>query len=61
MLLAMNSNNQSVFEDIMEALHEIEEHQEGKIKLNSNTVIIPSEETEAHQAPEKARTFAYDL
>ena len=43
------SDNKTVFDDIMEALHEVEEHQKGNIKLKSNTLIVPDEEVGAHQ------------
>ena len=37
-------NTQSVFEDLMEALHEVEEYQKGNITLQSNTVTVPDKE-----------------
>lgn len=37
----MVDNNNTVFDDIMEGLHEIEEHQKGNIELRSHTVAIP--------------------
>lgn len=36
----MTENNE-IFNDIMEALHEVEEHQKGNIKLRSQVVEIP--------------------
>ena len=42
-------NDASVFEDIMEALHEVEQHQKGKLKLRSNTVRLSDDEIEAEQ------------
>ena len=45
----MMSDNSTVFDDIMEGLHEIEEYQKGNIKLRSHTVSIPDEELEIHQ------------
>ena len=40
----MNSNK--VFDDLMEALNEVEEHQKGNIKLKSTFASIPDEEIE---------------
>jgi len=34
----------TVFDDIMEALHEVEEHQKGNIKLKSTIVPLPPDE-----------------
>ena len=42
-------DNNTVFDDIMQALHEVEEHQKGNIQLNSNIVSIPDDEIEANQ------------
>ena len=33
----------TVFDDIMHALHEVEEHQKGNKQLNSNIVSMPDE------------------
>jgi hypothetical protein len=35
---------QNLFDDIMEALHEVEEHQKGNIKLRSTVVTLPPDE-----------------
>jgi hypothetical protein len=39
----MNENN-SVFDDLMEALYEVEEYQKGNVKLKSHKVTIPDDE-----------------
>ena len=36
-------NNADVFNDIMEALHEVEEHQKGALQLKSDIVEIPDD------------------
>ena len=41
--------SQSVFEDLMEALREVEEYQKGNITLRSNVVTVSDEEIEANQ------------
>ena len=43
------SDKSTVFDDIMEGLHEIEEYQKGNIELRTNTVSIPDEDLEIHQ------------
>jgi len=37
-------DNNSVFDDLMQALHEVEEHQKGNIKLKSRIVEIPDDD-----------------
>ena len=44
----MHDNN-TVFDDIMEGLREIEAYQNGNIELRSHTMSIPDEELEMHQ------------
>ena len=41
--------SQSVFEDLMEALHEVEEYQKGNISLRSTVVTVSDNEIEANQ------------
>jgi len=41
--------NQSVFDDLIEALTEVEEYQKGNITLKSNTVTVSDKETEFNQ------------
>lgn len=40
------TNDSSFFDDMMEALHEVEEHQKGNIKLRSNIITIDDESIE---------------
>jgi len=35
---------QNLFDDLMEALHEVEEHQKGNIKLRSTVVTLPPDD-----------------
>jgi hypothetical protein len=35
---------QNLFDDLMEALHEVEEHQKGNIKLKSTVLTLPPDE-----------------
>jgi len=44
----MNDKN-TVFDDIMQGLHEIEEYQKGNIELKSNFVTTPEDEIEINQ------------
>ena len=37
-------DNNTVFDDLMQALHEVEEHQKGNIKLKSTIVEIPDDD-----------------
>jgi len=37
-------NENTVFDDIMEGLHEIEEHQKGNIKLRSTILTLPPDD-----------------
>ena len=46
---ALMSDNNSVFDDLMEGLREVEEYQKGNIKLRTHTVSIPDEEIERSQ------------
>ena len=43
------TDKNSVFDDIMEGLHEIEEYQKGNIELRKHTVSIPDDELEMNQ------------
>jgi len=40
-------DNNTVFNDIMQGLHEIGEYQKGNIKLKSNTVDVPNDDISA--------------
>jgi len=44
----MDDNN-SIFDDIMTGLHEIEEHEKGNITLPSHTVTVPNEDIDNDQ------------
>lgn len=44
----MDDNN-TVFDDIMQGLYEIQEYHKGNIELRTHTVTIPDEELEMHQ------------
>ena len=43
------SENSTVFDDIMQGLHEIEEYQKGNIELRTSIVTMPDEEIERSQ------------
>ena len=43
------SDNNSVFDDIMQGLHEIEEYQKGNIELKKHAVSVPSDDLDIHQ------------
>ena len=37
-------DNNTVFNDIIDALHEVEEHQKGNVQLKSNTIELPDDD-----------------
>jgi len=42
--------NNTLFNDLMEALHEVEEYQKGNIELKTRTVTLPDHDiSEPHQ------------
>ena len=45
----MMEDNNTVFDDIMQGLHEIEEYQKGNIELKSHMVITADDEIEIGQ------------
>ena len=42
-------DNNTVFDDLMQALHEVEEYQKGNIELREDIVEIPDEEIEFYK------------
>jgi len=44
------SDNRTVFDDIMQGLHEIEEYQKGNLQLRTRTVTIDDEDIERNDA-----------
>jgi len=41
------TDENTLFDDIMQGLHEIEEYQKGNIKLRSRVVLTPDDEIES--------------
>ena len=46
-------NDNTVFDDLMVALHEVEEHQKGNISLRSHVVTIPDDEIKFYSVYKK--------
>ena len=45
----MMNDNKTVFDDLMEALHEVEEYQKGNLQLRSNKLTASDDEIEVNQ------------
>ena len=48
------------FDDMIQALHEVEEHMNGNLKLKSTVVTVPGDEIEFYSAYEKLSVINKD-